>query len=72
MSIKIDDDIPSPGKKAVYPTNQLEVGQSFAIPFDFKKMNAITSNYGRYRPKKFIRRTRIEDGVKVYRVWRIE
>ena len=66
---KITKDFPVPsGKYPVkYPTDSLEIGESFFAP-NIKSPN-LTLRY--YKPKTFITRTTIENGVTGVRVWRI-
>jgi hypothetical protein len=66
--IKIDKDHPLPVK---YPFEQMEVGDSFAVPDTVKRttLSIAMRRYGRKNNKKFTVR-KFKDGA--YRCWRIE
>ena len=73
MQITIQRDIPAPGKGGEgryvkYPFRAMDVGDSFFVPNG--PINLYNSKA--YLPKKFTRRTVVENGVKGIRVWRIE
>ena len=70
---KIEKGIPMPHKKTLYPTHEMEVGDSFFVPCSDEKktrtQNRISNAYiKRHGAGKFSSR-RVEGGV---RVWRIE
>ena len=70
--IKVEKGIPIPptSNRGKYPWLQMEVGDSFFAPG--RKTSQIGSCYNRIVGKTFRSRTRIENGVKGVRVWRIE
>jgi len=72
--VESDIKIPPPNYKEKWSFHRLEVGDSFAIPFDDKlevtRLRTAASAYsGRHRVR-LITRTVIEDNVKKLRVWR--
>jgi hypothetical protein len=71
MEFKIDKNIPIPSSGKKYAVlDVLEHGDSHFFPgYEIK---AVCGNFACRRPKKFLVRTLIEDGVKGVRVWRIE
>ena len=78
MTFKIDENVPLPpqnrGRKSKYPFYELEVGQSFFVPDEFKKK--ITGYIGYARkclPKRKFTARSVEEGEdKGIRVWRIK
>jgi hypothetical protein len=66
--IKIDKDFPPPFK---YPFDQMDVGDSFAVPEAIKKntVSIAARRYGEKSNAKFAFR-KFKDGT--YRCWRIE
>jgi len=73
--VKLDDDIPMPRagvastRNCRYPLATMGVGQSFAAPVD--QSTNIGGRFHSLKPKKFARRTVIENDIKVVRVWRV-
>lgn len=60
---------PIPGREGVYPFDELEVGQSFFVPFikEAHEMSGSVTSYNKTRaPKKFASRT-VDGGVRVWR-----
>lgn len=76
MTIKIDKDVPLPigGTRgnAIYPWADLAVGESFAVPAPNASVSNGVAHAGRRFGRKFASRRRIESGVVVIRVWRLE
>lgn len=77
--MEITKDIPIPELKTPsrnkYDLWKMEVGDSFAIPFndtDAVKVRTAVSNYGRRNDKKFVTRKVMEDDQTFLRVWRID
>ncbi len=78
MEIKIEKNIPIPVTEIKYPFDKMDIGDSFFIPEDDKKVRlkiqcAVRSYFNIYRKKtkatmKIISKS-LENGV---RVWRIE
>lgn len=84
MDLKIEKDVPliasraGVGRPAKYPIPTMEVGDSFAVRVDKVRLaqNKIVWCIHYYREKfqwdrKFITRTRKENGRKVVRCWRV-
>jgi len=76
MDVKITDDVPMPGSGGTYdnlPWDQLEVGQSFAIPGE---KTSVLSNARKAAEmklqRKFTTAKRVENNESVIRVWRKE
>jgi hypothetical protein len=72
--LRKDIPIPEDGSRVKrYPFSQMAVGESFAAPAG-KRRSLLTSAqyYKRRYGKEFTVRQRIEDGVKVIRVWRTQ
>jgi len=77
MNIKFDKNIPLPSAKAKYPLGEMEVGDSFAVPYDnAPQLRSAATSAPKMNPScqgmKFSTRTLKEKGEKVLRVWRIE
>jgi len=78
MEPKIDKNIelPPPNFKLKWSFHRLEVGDSFAIPFDDEKevirLRTAASAYNQRHRVKLTTRTVYEDGDKMLRVWRIQ
>lgn len=76
--IAIDKDIPLPGKGggsvAYLPFDRMEVGDSFAVPYETpQNANALRGaavSLGKRKKKKFAGRVRVELDLKVIRFWR--
>lgn len=72
--IKIDKGIPLPtnrfksGPTRKYPWLEMQIGDSFVAPKRLVNTNA----NARYAPRRFLVRTIVEDGQKVFRVWRVK
>ena len=63
--ITIDKDVPLPlGRATKYPFHEMKIGDSFFVP------NVKAVGVHHYKPKLFMRRTVIENGIKGVRVWR--
>lgn len=77
-NIPLPDEIEKRGRKPVYPIEEMEIGDSFFVPFANNKarertranINAACSMRG--AAKKFRSMTRIENGVSGVRCWRVE
>ena len=76
--IKIDKHVPLPGMRAVYPFSEMEVGDSFAVPISKKNTRQIIYSSGSYYKKRYNSafgiktKTVTENGVDVFRVWRVK
>ena len=70
--IHLDKGVPSPDRhqRSKYPWDDMEVGDSFFAPGT--KASSLNGAISMRRPKKFTRRTLVENGVKGIRVWRVE
>ena len=69
--IEVEKNIPLPRTETAgkYPWHSMEVGESFFVTGDVKRVrNVLCSSFGRFKPKKFSLR-KVEGGV---RCWRIE
>ena len=78
MEPKIDKNIelPLPNFKFKWSFHRLEVGDSFAIPFDDEKeivrLRTAASAYNQRHRVRLTTRTTYENKVKMLRVWRVE
>lgn len=61
---------PCRGRKRIYPFNQMEIGDSFAV--EIENRARVVSAASSCRGMKFATRVVLEDGKKVCRVWRVE
>lgn len=73
--MRIDTDIPVPaygGRRQSYPWRQMRIGDSISVPIEMASRAAIAAaSDSRRHGVKYMRRTVIEDGVKVLRIWRV-
>jgi len=69
-------ELPKPNYKEKWNFHRLEVGDSFAIPFDDERevtrLRTSASAHGQRHRAKITTRTVYEKGVKKLRVWRVE
>lgn len=69
-------ELPKPNFKEKWAFHRLEVGDSFAIPFDDEKevvrLRTAASAYNQRHRIRLTTRTVYENGVKLLRVWRTE
>lgn len=69
-------ELPKPNYKEKWNFHRLNVGDSFAIPYDDSRevirLRTAASAHGQRHRAKLTTRTVIEDGVKKLRVWRVE
>jgi len=70
-------DVPLPNYKEKWSFHRLEIGDSFAIPFEDNELEvtrlrtAASAYSGRHRVR-LVTRTTEEEGTKMLRVWRTE
>ena len=75
MKIDIQKNIPIPisrnGRPFKYPLCEMEVGDSFFVPFEDRSANSVQASVNscalRYKPNKFITR-RVVGGIQCWRV----
>jgi hypothetical protein len=70
-------EVPKPNYKEKWSFHRLEVGQSFAIPYDedeieVTRLRTAASAYNQRHRVRLTTRTVTEDGKKMLRVWRVE
>lgn len=73
MTFQIDDDVPQPRPRLLYPLRELCVGQSFFVPgIKSSQIGGSTASVSKSTGFTFTCRAVTEDGIAGTRVWRIK